>query len=236
VIEWEEAGIIVGRRRLPRGALVLAHTPRRGLVRGMVYGIRDVARCSTWLTGNLVAIQWTSRSQGGLGTLTGTTLASPATDLHGSQPERLMALGAAASLVGGLADGHPQPRLHAGLLEYALRDVFGPLWLLHYLRFELGFISEAGFAPPHRLLAAAAKAGRFDERIVPDKISCETRIPDADLLPSLRWLGTWLGRHLPARGPQALPVMRRSLEELCARRARGDDRWDGSVTAEKRAA
>ena len=146
-VTWEDEGVVLARRRYQESALwVSCFTFEHGRHPGWVPGGAGSKQRATFEPGNRVALRWQARLPEHLGRIAAEPVEMfPAKLLDDNA--RLAAMQSALALVeSGLAEREAHPTLYAGLVAFLRTLAGGGPWRGTYLRFELVFLAETGFA------------------------------------------------------------------------------------------
>ncbi len=238
-MQWQDDAIVLSAQRHGESALIvhlltLAHGRHAGLAPGA--GGR---RQALFQPGNRLRCRWRARLADHLGTLTAEPAHLPTALLFGDGG-RLAALAAACALCRSLLpERAPYPRLFRGLealLEALEAGDAPPLWQAAYVMWEVGLLSEIGFAldletctatgsredlcwvSPRTGRAVSGAAGApWAKRLLPlPGFLTGAGAADADAVQAgLRLTGHFLGRA------GDLPPARARLPEVLARRSAG---------------
>lgn len=141
----QDTGIVIGLKRYGENKWI-AHllTHAHGRVSGLVHSRRK----NPIDIGYLCAIQWSSRSEHGLGTLTHECMSAISPALRGHYP-RLLALQSMTELLThALMERHPYPKLYTCVAHtrHMLSIMHTHDWRDAYLAFECTLLRELGFA------------------------------------------------------------------------------------------
>jgi DNA repair protein RecO (recombination protein O) len=146
-VAWDDEGIVLARRRYQETALwVSCFTFEHGRHPGWVPGGASSKQRATFEPGNRVALRWQARLAEHLGRYAAEPMEMfPARLLDDNA--RLAGMQSALSLVeSGLAEREAHPTLYAALVALLRTLAGGGPWRGTYLRFELVFLAETGFA------------------------------------------------------------------------------------------
>jgi DNA repair protein RecO (recombination protein O) len=146
-VTWDDEGIVLARRRYQETALwVSCFTFEHGRHPGWVPGGASSKQRAGFEPGNRLELRWQARLPEHLGRFTAEPVEMfPAKLLDDNA--RLAAMQSALALVeSGLAEREAHPTLYAALVAF-LRTLAGDgPWRGGYLRFELVFLAETGYA------------------------------------------------------------------------------------------
>ena len=146
-VTWEDEGVVLARRRYQESALwVSCFTFEHGRHPGWVPGGASSTQRATFEPGNRVELRWQARLPEHLGRIAAEPVEMfPARLLDDNA--RLAAMQSALALVeSGLAEREAHPTLYAALVALLRTLAGGGPWRGTYLRFELVFLAETGFA------------------------------------------------------------------------------------------
>ena len=146
-VTWEDEGVVLARRRYQESALwVSCFTFEHGRHPGWVPGGASSKQRATFEPGNRVELRWQARLAERLGRYGAEPVEMfPAKLLDDNA--RLAAMQSALALVEtGLAEREAHHSLYAALVTLLRTLAAGGPWRGTYLRFELVFLAETGFA------------------------------------------------------------------------------------------
>jgi DNA repair protein RecO (recombination protein O) len=243
-MDWNDEGFVLTARRHGENALIVSLLTRdHGRHAGLVRGGSGTRGRGLYQPGNLVQAQWRARLSDHLGTYTCEMLRAYTAGFL-DQPLPLLALSAATSLVDkSVPEREPVPQLYE-----AFEDLIGKLdtpdWALHYVRWELGLLSELGFgldltecaatgategltyvSPKSGRAVSTAAAAPYRDRLLAlpaflqDETSQQVGIPD--IVDGLALTGYFLKNHVVADQNHKLPSARERLVESLSRAAMG---------------
>ena len=250
-VAWEDEGVVLARRRYQETALwVSCFTFEHGRHPGWVPGGASSKQRATFEPGNRVELRWQARLADHLGRFAAEPVEMFAAKLLDDNA-RLAAMQAALSLVeSGLAEREAHPKLYAGLVALLRALAAGGPWRGAYLRFELVFLAETGFAlaldrcavtgaaaglafvSPRTGRAVAAGAARdWEDRLLPLPAALvEGDEPDAAAFAQgLRLTGHFIERQLYHMIDRPAPAARERLARQAMEAAQPreeDDRRD----------
>jgi len=146
-VTWDDEGIVLARRRYQETALwVSCFTFEHGRHPGWVPGGASSKQRATFEPGNRVELRWQARLAEHLGRYGAEPVEMFAAKLLDDNA-RLAAMQSALALVEtGLAEREAHPTLYAALVTLLRTLAAGEPWRGTYLRFELVFLAETGFA------------------------------------------------------------------------------------------
>ncbi len=238
MIEWREEGTVLSVRPHGEGAAIVElFTAGHGRHLGVVRGGGSRRMRPLLQPGAQLQATWRARLEEHMGAFTVEPLRSRA----GLLADRLAlaALNSVAALLSFcLPEREAQPALYAASL--ALLDALdAPGWPLHYLRWEVGLLEEAGFgldlgacavtgsrddlayvSPRTGRAVSRAAAADWADRLLPLPPCLLGQGPatPAELVAGLRTTGHFLETHVaPSFGTRPIPPARRRLVDLLAR-------------------
>ncbi len=232
-ITWDDEGIVLARRRYQETALwVSCFTFEHGRHPGWVPGGASSKQRATFEPGNRVELRWQARLAEHLGRYGAEPVEMfPAKLLDDNA--RLAAMQSALALVeSGLAEREAHPTLYAALVTLLRTLAAGEPWRGTYLRFELVFLAETGFAlaldrcavtgAAERLAFVSPRTGRavakgaapdYEDRLLPLPTALVTGDePDPEgFTQGLRLTGHFIERQLYHMIDRAAPAARERL-------------------------
>ncbi len=250
-VTWEDEGIVLARRRYQETALwISCFTFEHGRHPGWVPGGASAKQRATFEPGNRVELRWQARLAEHLGRFT----AEPAEMFPAKLMDdnaRLAAMQSALALVeSGLAEREAHPTLYAALVTLMRTLAGGGPWRGTYLRFELVFLAETGFAlaldrcavtgavaglafvsPRTGRAVAKGAAPDYEDRLLPMPTALMTGAePDAEAFAQgLRLTGRFIERQLYHMIDRPAPAARERLARQAMEAAdpqREDERRD----------
>lgn len=232
-VTWEDEGVVLARRRYQESALwVSCFTFEHGRHPGWVPGGAGTTQRATFEPGNRVELRWQARLPDHLGRFSAEPVEMfPAKLLDDNA--RLAAMQSALALVeSGLAEREAHPTLYAALVAFLRTLAGGGPWRGTYLRFELVFLAETGFAlaldrcavtgaaddlafvsPRTGRAVAKGAAPDYEDRLLPLPAALVTGDePDAaGFAQGLRLTGHFIERQLYHMIDRAAPAARERL-------------------------
>jgi len=232
-VTWDDEGIVLARRRYQETALwVSCFTFEHGRHPGWVPGGASSRQRASFEPGNRVELRWQARLAEHLGRFTAEPVEMfPAKLLDDNA--RLAAMQSALALVeSGLAEREAHPTLYAALVTLLRTLAAGGDWRGTYLRFELVFLAEAGFAlalercavsgreeglafvsPRTGRAVAKGAAPDYEDRLLPLPTALVTGTePDAEgFAQGLRLTGHFIERQLYHMIDRPAPAARERL-------------------------
>jgi DNA repair protein RecO (recombination protein O) len=232
-VAWEDEGVVLARRRYRESALwVSCFTFEHGRHPGWVPGGASSKQRATFEPGNRVALTWQARLPEHLGRLSAEPVEMFPAKLFDDNA-RLAAMQSALALIeSGLAEREAHPTLYAGLVAFLRTLAGGGSWRGTYLRFELVFLAETGFAlaldrcavtgaedglafvsPRTGRAVAAGAAPDYEDRLLPLPTALMTGAePDAQAFAQgLRLTGHFIERQLYHMIDRPAPAARERL-------------------------
>jgi len=238
---WQDEGIVLARRRYRESALwVSCFTFEHGRHPGWVPGGAGRRQRATFEPGNRLELRWQARLAEHLGRFAAEPLEIFPAKLWDDQA-RLAGMQSALALVeSGLAERDAHPKLYASLLQLLRTLAGGEPWRGSYLRFELVFLAETGFAldlercavtgatsglafvsPRTGRAVARGAAPAYEDRLLPLPHSLLTGAEPApsDFAQGLRLTGQFIERQLYHVIDRPAPAARERLARQAMRAA-----------------
>ncbi len=127
------------------GAIATVLTAQHGRYDGYVYGGNSRRQRPLWQLGNLIHVDWKTRTPEQMGYFKAELLHNHSANCLNSA-ERLFALQALCALLVAAAPAHhPYPKLFMGFQQFLIA-LNQPNWLAYYYRLEWQLLGELGFA------------------------------------------------------------------------------------------
>ncbi len=234
MFEWKDEGIILSARKHgENGGIVSILTRDHGRAMGYVYGVSSSKKRGLLEIGNIVAVNWSAKSQGQLGVFEIEIEKSPAADVMDDRI-KLTAMQSACVLADKTL---PEAEKHEGMFEATkalILSFANDLWTITYIYWEIGLLRELGFGlelsrcvstgdtdnliyvSPKSGCAVSAAAGQiYKERLLnlPPFLRGEPSFEESDILEGLKLTGHFLLHRVFSQANNNLPDARLRLQD-----------------------